>query len=89
MKVLRMAYSIVENVPTPRESIFKLFPASQHPYRAKNQKWTENPTHLFINISPISPRVGGMGYALEVPGLVLTPALGSITIKSSAHCGAQ
>ena len=45
MTVLRMPYSIVENVPTPRESIFKLFPASQRPYGAKNQKWTENPTN--------------------------------------------
>ena len=35
MKVLRMAYSIVENVPTARESIFELCPASQCPYRAK------------------------------------------------------
>ena len=41
IKVLRMAFSIVENVPTPRESIFELFPASQRPYGAKNQKWTE------------------------------------------------
>ena len=37
-KVLRMKFSIVENVPTPWESIFKLFPASQLPYRAKIQK---------------------------------------------------
>ena len=44
MKVLRMAYPIVENVPTPRESIFKLFPASQRPYRAKKQKWTKTLT---------------------------------------------
>ena len=35
MKVLRMTFAIVENVPTPWESIFKLFPASQLPYRAK------------------------------------------------------
>ena len=41
MKVLRMAYSIVENVATPRESMFKLFPVSQRPYGAK-QKMTEN-----------------------------------------------
>ena len=50
MKVLRMAFSIVENVPTPRESIFELFPASQRPYGAKNQTWTENQTKSFINI---------------------------------------
>ena len=30
--------SIVENVPTPRESIFKLSLASQRPYGAKHQK---------------------------------------------------
>ena len=38
MKVLRMKCSIVENVPTPRESLLELFPASQLPYRAKIQK---------------------------------------------------
>ena len=38
MKVLRMKSSIVENVPTPWESLFELFPASQLPYRAKNKK---------------------------------------------------
>ena len=31
MKVLRMKFSILENVPTPRERIFKLSPASQRP----------------------------------------------------------
>ena len=36
MKVLRMKFSIVENVPTPRESIFKLSTASQLAYRAKS-----------------------------------------------------
>ena len=41
MTVLRMMSSIVENVPTPRESIFKLFPASQLPYRAKIQIYTK------------------------------------------------
>ena len=30
-----MTFAIVENVPTPWESIFKLFPASQLPYRAR------------------------------------------------------
>ena len=52
MKVLRMTFAIVENVPTPWESIFKLFPASQRPYRAKikkNTKKTKNP------ISPYFP----------------------------------
>ena len=38
MEVLRMTSSIVENVPTPRETIFKLSPASQLPYRAKIKK---------------------------------------------------
>ena len=37
-KVLRMKFSIVENVPTSRDSIFKLSPASQRPSGAKNQK---------------------------------------------------
>ena len=37
-KVLRMAFSIVENVPTARESIFELCPVSQRPYRAKKTK---------------------------------------------------
>ena len=41
MKVLRMRSSIVENVPTPRETIFKLSPASQLPYRAKIQNLLE------------------------------------------------
>ena len=31
IKVLRMKCSIVENVPTPRESLLELFPASQLP----------------------------------------------------------
>ncbi len=34
-KVLRMKFSIVENVPTSRDSIFKLSPASQRPPGAK------------------------------------------------------
>ena len=37
-KVLRMKFSIVGNVPTPRESIFKLSSASQLPYDAKFEK---------------------------------------------------
>ena len=37
MKVLRMKFSIVENVPTPRGIIFKLCTASQLPYRAKSK----------------------------------------------------
>ena len=41
MKVLRMKSSIVENVPTPWESLFELFPASQLPYRAKIKKILE------------------------------------------------
>ena len=53
MKVFRMAYSIVENVPTPRESIFKLFLASQRPYGAKNQKWTEKLRHIKLLIFPL------------------------------------
>ena len=35
MKVPRMTFAIVENVPTSWESIFKLFPTSQCPYSAK------------------------------------------------------
>ena len=66
MKVLTMAYSIMENVSTARESIFKLFPATQSPYRAKKRMDRTSPTHLFINIFPIFPRVGGMGGALEI-----------------------
>ena len=38
MEVLRMKFPIVENVPTSRESIFKLCTASQLPYRAKFKK---------------------------------------------------
>ena len=34
-----MKFSIVENVPTPRESIFKLCTASQRPYTAKSKKY--------------------------------------------------
>ena len=36
IQVLRMAFSIVENVPTAHESIFELCPVSQRPYRAKH-----------------------------------------------------
>ena len=35
MKVLRMKFSIVENVRTSRDIIFKLSPASQRPYGGK------------------------------------------------------
>ena len=38
MKVIRMKCSIVENVPTPRESLLELFLTSQLPYGAKIQK---------------------------------------------------
>ena len=38
MKVLRMKFSIVENVPTSDDIIFKLSPASQLPYNAKIKK---------------------------------------------------
>ena len=50
MKVLGMKLPIVENVPTPRESIFRLFAASQRPYRAKNKKMDREirQTNLFI-----------------------------------------
>ena len=36
--VLRIKCSIVENVPTPRESLLELFLTSQLPYRAKIKK---------------------------------------------------
>ena len=38
MKVLRMKSSIVENVPTPDDIIFKLCTASQLPYNAQTRK---------------------------------------------------
>ncbi len=38
IKVLRMKFSIVENVPTSRDSIFKLSPASQRPSGEKKHK---------------------------------------------------
>ena len=38
MKVLRMRFSIVENVPTSRGIIFKISRGSQRPYRAKSKK---------------------------------------------------
>ena len=59
MKVLRMRSSIVENVPTPQESLLELFPASQLPYRAKIQKLLET---LKFRIFP---------YFLYRPGLEL------------------
>ena len=37
-KVLIMKFSILENVPTSDDIIFKLSPASQLPYNAKIQK---------------------------------------------------
>ena len=39
MKVPRMKFSILENAPTPRESIFKLCTASHRPYMAKSKKY--------------------------------------------------
>ena len=38
MKVLRTKFSIVGNVPTPDDNVFKLSLASQLPYNAKIQK---------------------------------------------------
>ena len=61
MKVLRMRSSIVENVPTPQESLLELFPASQLPYRAKIQKMFEI---LKLRIFP---------YFLYQPALELFP----------------
>ena len=52
MKVPRMTLAIVENVPTSWESIFKLFPASQRPYRAKIKKMTKTTRNM---ISPYFP----------------------------------
>ena len=41
MKVLRMRFSIVENVPTPRGSILNLFRGSQLKSGAKSKNWSK------------------------------------------------
>ena len=63
MKVLRMESSIVENAPTPQESILKLFLTSQLPYRAKIQTFLEK-TKTKLRIFP---------YFLYQPALELLP----------------
>ena len=62
MEVLRMTSSIVENVPTPRETIFKLSPASQLPYRAKIQKLTDKYTNTISLVFSISDHVAAIVY---------------------------
>ena len=53
MKVIRMKFSILENVPIPRGSILELGRASQLPYRAKIKKSYQ---HLINSINfPIFP----------------------------------
>ena len=48
IKVLRMKFSIVENVPTPRESIFTLSRASQLPYSEQNKTYQGERRYFFI-----------------------------------------
>ena len=54
IQVLGIMFSIVEKVPIPRESIFKLFPASQLQYGAKIKKagQTSN-TYVFVTYFPL------------------------------------
>ena len=54
-----MKLPIVENVPTPRESIFKLFPTSQHPYGAKLKKMAETSDYYFYTYFPLFPLLRG------------------------------
>ena len=57
IEVLRMKFSILENVPTPRERVFKLCTASQRPYKCQIQKHTrKHKKKMMCNINcPISP----------------------------------
>ena len=62
MKVLRMKSSIVENVPTPWESLFELFPASQLPYRAKLNKILEQFKNQIFPVFSLLDRFGAIRY---------------------------
>ena len=59
MKVLRMRFSIVENVPTPCGSILNLFRRSQLKSGAKSKNWSkfiENPDFPYFPV--FSPLLG-------------------------------
>ncbi len=59
MKVLGMKSSIVANVPTPWESLFKLFPVSQLPYiKKKKHRKLLNP---FVPAFSISDHFAAIG----------------------------
>ena len=62
LKVLRMGFSIVENVPTPCGIIFKLCTASQLPYRAKSKNWTKNIENPSFTVFPLLDHVGAIPY---------------------------
>ena len=62
MKVLRMKCSIVENVPTPRESLLELFLTSQLPYRAKIRKLLGKLNLRNFPYFSISAHVGAIPY---------------------------
>ena len=70
-KVLRMKQPIVENVPMPRESIFKLFPSSQLPYTSK-YLFAYFVDHIifriFFYINSLSTASGGLYVIREFTG---------------------
>ena len=62
IKVLRMGFSIVENVPTPCGIIFKLCTASQLPYGAKSTIWSTNTKILSVSVFSLLAHVGATRY---------------------------
>ena len=73
MKALRMKFSILENVPTPQESILKLCTASQRPYMAKSQKYRKHIKSIYLykfpyfsslELFPISKICGSVSYRI-------------------------
>ena len=61
-KVLKMRFSIVENVPTPCDIIFKLCAASQLPYGAKSKNWTNNIKIPSFTVFSLLDHVGAIPY---------------------------
>ena len=62
LEILRMGFSIVENVPTPCGIIFKLCTASQLPYRAKSKKSTQHIENPSFTVFSLLDHVGAIPY---------------------------
>ena len=61
MKVIRMRFSIVENVPMSDDIIFKISRGSQRPYGAKSKKSDYLPIFVLLDPSLLSPYGGLYG----------------------------